>query len=118
MEGIPIEETIRNHDDIYDFCLAKKFPKPWHGEYTEIVNNQPRKTTFKKNIRYYISTKGSYLWKVNEDDGRENQINVGFLVQPFNKYENKENYNINYNFYISEARKIILNIEDGQMKLF
>lgn len=115
IDNVPVEDTIRIHDNIYNFCLAKKFPKPWHGEYTEIVDNQPKKTIFKKNLRYYISTKGSYLWKVNGEDGRESQLNVGYTVKPFNKYEEKENYNINYNFYIAECNKIINTIDDGQL---
>lgn len=115
INGTPVEETIRNHKDIYNFCLAKKFPKPWQGEFTEMINNQPIKTVFKKNLRYYVSTKGSYLWKVNTKDGRETQINVGYTITPFNKFEEKENYNINYNFYISECNKIISTIDDGQL---
>lgn len=115
VNNTPISETIRNHKDIFDFCIAKKFPKPWHGEYTELVNQQKIKTIYKKTIRYYISNTGSYLWKVNGEDGRQSQLNVGYAVRPFNKYEEKQDYNINYNFYIAEANKIINTIDDGQM---
>ena len=116
--GIPISDTIRNHKDIYDFCIAKKFPRPWYAEYTELIDNQPITTIFKKVIRYYITTKGSYLWKINGDDNRHSQLNVGYNVQPFNKFEDKENYNINYNFYIAETNKIINSIDDGQLTLY
>lgn len=121
INGTPIEQTITQHEDIYDFCIASKFPRPWVGEYTTLktVNGetQKNKTVFKKNLRHYISNKGSYLWKVNTDDGRRNQINKGFQAIPFNKYERKDNYDINYNYYISETRKIILTINDGQIKM-
>ena len=113
-----IKKFITNHKDIYDFCIAKKFPKPWHGEYTELIDNQPVITTFKKNIRYYISTNGSYLWEINGDDGRRSQLSVGYRVIPFNKFEIKEEYNIDYNFYIKEANKIINTIDNGQLELF
>lgn len=118
INNIPIEQTIKNHRDIYDFCIAEKFPKPWYGEFNYLENSEKKQHIFKKNIRYYISTNGSYLWKVNKDDKRRIQLNVGFAITPFNKYQQKDNYNINYNFYISETNKIINSINDGQLKLY
>ena len=45
------------------------------------------------------------------------RINVGYEVEIFNRYEVKEDYNINYQFYIRECNKIIDQIEDKQYKL-
>lgn len=120
IKNIPIEETIMNHKDIYDFCIAQKFPGDWQGEYTSLVNGEPVKQVFKKTLRYYISKNGSYLWKINtvKTERNANRLHVGFLVTPFNKFEKKEEYNIDYNFYISETRKIMFSINDGQLTLF
>ena len=42
-------------------------------------------------------------------------MNVSLI---FNKYEKKEDYNINYNFYITECKKIINMIEGNTLNLF
>ena len=117
LRNIPVEQTIKNHKDIFDFCIAKKFPKPWFGRFDYIENGEKRTTIFKKNIRYYISNKGSFLYKVNSADKRESQLSVGFAVTPFNLYVEKEDYDINYSYYISETNKIINSINDGQLKM-
>ena len=53
-------------------------------------------------------------------NNRMSGVNVGYSVTLFNKYElkNLEDYNIDYNFYIAEARKIINAVEDLQLTLF
>lgn len=121
LRGIPVEETIRNHKDIFDFCIAKKFPKPWYGRWEYIENGEKRTIYFKKNIRYYVSNKGSFLYKVEDhpdpNQRRESQLSVGYSVTPFNLFVQKDNYDINYGYYISETKKIINSINDGQLKM-
>ena len=117
VNNIPIETTIKNHTNIYDFCGRQKFTKDSYGtihyirDYREIVEKQ------QKNVRYYISTKGNTFIK-NYLKGSTEFINKGYQVIIFNKYVKQENYNINYNFYIQECNKIIDNIQNKQYELF
>lgn len=118
VDGIPIEETIYNHKNIYDFCLRLKTnasSQPLYRHFDEnnnIVDDKLDRTT-----RYYISNKGGLLLK-KFDENRITGVNVGFSVTLFNKYIEKEmkDYDINYRFYIAEANKIKNVIEDfGQL---
>lgn len=118
IKGIPIKETILNHTNIYDFCLrlktnSKSTPIFRHfDENKNIVDDILPRTT-----RYYISNFGGILLK-DFGNNRISGINVGYYATLFNKYEYKEDYNINYNFYIIEANKIKDAIIDKQLYLF
>ena len=117
--GIPVEETIKNHKNIFDFCLrlktnAKSTPYFRHlNENSEIVNDKLDRTT-----RYYVSNRGGNLYKDFGD--RQTGVNVGFSVTIFNQYVEKpfEEYDIDYRFYIVEAKKLITSIETKQLTLF
>lgn len=110
-KGIPIEETILNHKNILDFCLAQKIDRKfsvfWKGELQQNLN------------RYYVSTEGGYIFK-SEDKQKMLHLMKGWTVQIFNDYEEKEmkDYNIDYKYYLSEARKILENSNIIQGSLF
>lgn len=119
VNNIPISKTIKEHTDIFDFCLrlktnSKSTPYYKYLEDGKIVNKKLDRTT-----RYYISNSGGII--VKEFDGdRISGINVGYSVTLFNKFEEKsiEDYNINYSFYIAEAYKIKNAVDNGQLSLF
>lgn len=118
--GTPIEKTIRNHTNIYDFCLRlktnSKSTPHWKtiNKEGELIDKKLDRTT-----RYYISNTGGNLYK-DFGEGRESGVNVGYMTTIFNNYEEKsiKDYNINYNFYIAEANKIKNAVWNGQMSLF
>lgn len=119
-ENVPIKETIINHSNIYDFCLRLKVNKGASAMY-KTINEDGRLNVqiLSKNTRYYISNRGGILYKqfaTNQISG----INVGYSSILFNKYIEKSmiDYNINYQFYISECNKIINQIESKQLSLF
>lgn len=122
-KGISVEETIKNHDNIYDFCARQKFIGDDYGVTTtvEYKDGEYRTITEKqqKNVRYYISNKGSSFTKYYTDGSTE-IIAGGYQVKVFNKYIEKDmkDYNINYQYYIQEANKIINTIIDNQLTLF
>ena len=71
--------------------------------------------------RYYFSKKGAYLFKQKNGQGTMNHVNVDNPVILFNNYEDKswEEYNINYNYYISATQKIIDELQNlNQLTLF
>jgi hypothetical protein len=112
VNGIPIRDTILNHTNIYDFCLrlktnAKSIPIYTYvdPETKEICNKTLDRTT-----RYYISNKGGSLSKKFKENDNVVGVNIGYSATIFNKYIEKDNfkdYDINYQFYINEAMKIV-----------
>jgi hypothetical protein len=113
VEGIPVEKTIHDCKDIYDFCLMTRVKKGWQLEYSVWD-----KTTFStktiicpKTQRYYASNTGVYLMKRNTGGGKgsDSSALAGQSVTLFNKYEERsiKDYNIDYQFYVNECNKII-----------
>ena len=121
INGIPIDETIKNHKDIFDFCLRLKTNSSCTPTFTYLDKECqcPKTIKLARTTRYYISNTGGVLTKVF-DDGRETGVNIGFSATLFNKYEEKpmEEYNLNYQFYIREANKIKDAVVDRQLSLF
>jgi hypothetical protein len=121
VNNIPIEQTIRNHTNIYDFCGRQKFTKDSYGQihYLDLFINKEIVEKQQKNVRYYISNKGANFIKYYSK-GTNEVINSGYQVTIFNNYVEKlfEDYNINYKYYIKEAQKEINNIQKTQLKLF
>lgn len=116
--GIPIEETIKNHKDIYDFCLRLKVnssSNAYHKKFDE--NGIITEEKLDRTTRYYISNNGGPLYK-KFNDGRITGVNTGYGATIFNTFQEKEDYNINYQFYIAEANKLIDAVEDKQLYLF
>jgi hypothetical protein len=120
VNNVPIRDTIINHKNIYDFCLRLKVNSKSKATYTYIdSDNRIATKELDRTTRYYISKNGGCLTK---DFGHsQSGVNVGYNVTIFNKFIDKpmEKYNIDYNFYINEAMKIVRVITDnGQLKLF
>lgn len=135
VHNIPIETTIKNHTNIFDFCAGVKSRqsdikgKSWY-ELHWIDDSEHKKQKLSKTVRYYISTKGKWLFKCYEDGSQahvEAPLNLGKMrkdwkVTYFNKSwkcSNMEDYNIDYSYYIHKAREWIYQIEDkNQLSLF
>ena len=122
VENIPVEKTIKEHTDIYDFCLMTRCSKKFDLYYYYIKNGQICKDKLSKTTRYYASNKGGTLFKLNNETNSETGILVGQYVTLFNKYYKLpfEQYNIDYDFYINECNKIIdkIEIKSKQLTLF
>ena len=119
-EGVNIEDFIRNHDDIYDFCMGFKTTRGWRALFREIEEGGLSETLLQKTNRFLITNKGGTLMKIH-DDGREVNVQKGYKVTIFNTHyrlEDFEDYDINHNFYIRETYKIINAVCDQQTTLF
>ena len=133
--GTPVETTIKNHNNIFDFCAGVKSKKSEqkgqvHYEMWKVDKGQIIKEKLSKTVRYFISKKGSTLIKFYETGDYEQveapitngkQIIKDWKITYFNKsykLDNFEDYNIDYSYYISKAKKWINDIEQiGQNKL-
>ena len=119
IDNIPIEQTIRNHTDIFDFCLRLKTNSKSTPYFKYLENGKRISKKLDRTTRYYVSNSGGIITK-QFDESRISGVNVGYSVTLFNKYIEKpmNEYNINYNFYIAEANKIKNAVYDGQLTLF
>lgn len=120
VNGKNVEETIKNHKNIYDFCLRLKTNSKSTPKLLYLQNGEIKEQLLNRTTRYYISNNGGTLVK-DFGEGRQSGVNVGYSVTIFNKYIEKDfkDYNINYSFYIAEAKKLINAVEQGgQLTLF
>ena len=118
-DDLPVEEFIRNHDNIYDFGIGFRARKDWNIWATWIDNAQKVREKQQRTLRYFMSKSGVTLTKENID-GRVISLEAGKTATIFNRaYEiPMDKYNIDYNYYIKEANKIKYAVDDGQQKLF
>lgn len=126
VDGISVEETVKNHlksseygdienQGIYDFCIGRKIQSNQH--YTlERDDDTIIRRVDDKVIRFYVSNDGNFLRK-NYSDGRKETTVGGNRVTMFMDYYDAEEYNINYDYYINEAYKIIFEVDGTNEKL-
>lgn len=115
LKNIPIEESLKNNKNIYDFC--KTF-NATHGWGCETVDSEGITQKQQKTNRYYISTDGKTFRKFKDERIIEIEAG-GTKVTIFNKYEEKPfgEYNINYDYYVTECEKIIHKIDGTEERL-
>lgn len=109
LNGIPLDITIRSHQDILDFCMSQKAGKQFRMEFSKNNNIE----VLQKNNRFYISLDGGEIYKVNKDKGNKLGIIVDKKVSILNDYVDSlpiSKYNIDYQFYIDEAEKFCSDI--------
>jgi hypothetical protein len=112
VHGVPIDVSIRNHNNIYDFCLRQKSSKDFHYEGWNKKTGD--KTVYNKLIRYYVSKTGEKLLKVknpecNTDAPDVSQVEAGEWVMHVCNHLKKDHPldNVNYDYYIEKAERIV-----------
>ena len=128
IDGVNIETFLKNHRDIYDFCTSEKMGSQFKVEY----DGKP----VQKSVRYYVSPSGKKLKKHKikvENDTEEQEENdlhlkgearqvldlvAGKTVRLFNQYEQKKDYDIDYNYYIKLVNKVVHEIIKSENFLF
>lgn len=114
LNNISIETTIKNHTDIYDYCISVKTGETYEKQIHTARNGEYNITSLSKNLRYYVSNRGGTLLKHNVNDDRIFNMVKGVLITPFNDYfklNNMSEYDINYQYYIKRATDVLLKIE-------
>lgn len=122
VSGVPVDDTIKRHSNIFDFCLRQKASRDFH--YEGLNRSSGEKTVYNKLIRYYISNTGEKLLKVKNPECQSNaapvsQVEAGeWLATVCNRLTKDHPLdNINYTYYIERAKKIISKIEsEGKTK--
>ena len=115
-DGVPVEDTILNCKDINKFITYQKVSRAYSVEYNnELITHINR---------YYISKKGYHLYKCKVDSNgkRSNYINMlkghGVIIcNDLTKFAEFPD-NIDYNYYISESKKIVKRFMYKTLSLF
>jgi DNA polymerase elongation subunit (family B) len=114
--GKPIENTLREHKNILDFCGRYKASPNWHVEYAYLDGLKERRLNFGKIYRFIPVHKGGTSLKLNVD-GREHHLCEGSMTVPYNQITDFDWNNINYPFFVNECQKLIQTIQPLQMTL-
>lgn len=122
VDGTPVEETIINHEEIWDFLLRVKFKKNMRGEYHWIEKGKHRIEEAEKVARFYVANKGKTFKKNYLRDGvvyKDEAIQKGWLCLDANLIEETKasHYDINHKYYIKECYKIIEAVEQNRSQL-
>ena len=114
LKGVEIDRFIKEHDDMFDFMLRTNVPRTSRllHEFEDPFGTMGDTTGYElQNVtRYYISTDGGTLMKVmpplpkKPNVERRIGINTGYKATEMNTMG--EVKNINYDWYIKEARKL------------
>lgn len=110
VNNIPVETTINNHKNIFDFCCAKKIDKKYKVIHLEKEQQQLN--------RFYISKKGGYLYKKKEGKTTLEHVFKESGVQIINNIPKEFPKDVDYSFYIRKSKEIIKLFEKEQLKLF
>lgn len=139
-DGIPVKDTILNHlnngdyyngkiknHGIFDFMLGIKTKGGSKGAPKMILKDfsggEVTETVLQKTNRYYISNKGGHFVK-RYNDGTEAQIEANpqrgryYKIKIMNQFEELDDYDIDYTYYIREADKLVNSIVDFNYSLF
>ena len=116
VHGIPVDVTIKGHDNIFDFAIRQKASKNFHYEGHNKTSGQ--KNVYNKLIRYYVSNTGEKLLKIKNEDCETNaaavsQVEAGEWLCTVCNHLTKDHdmSNINYDYYIEKANRIVSKIQ-------
>jgi rubrerythrin len=116
VNDVPIETTIKNHKNIFDFAMRQKASKNFHYEGYNKAKGE--KNVYNKLIRYYVSNTGEKLLKIKNEDCDTNaaaisQVEAGEWVCTVCNHLTKDHdmSNINYDYYIEKANRIVSKIQ-------
>lgn len=124
INGTPVMETLRNAKSILDFCRTQNVNHKYRLEFTHVVDGKIRTDVVQRNTRFYISSTGGTLMKVESmgwNDNGEEQVKksslcAGQRVSICNTVDDTDisELNVNYLYYYNEAMAIIEPIEQSR----
>lgn len=124
INGTPIMETLRNAKSILDFCRTQNVNHKYRLEFTHVVDGKIVTDIVQRNTRFYISSTGGTLMKVesmgwnehNEEQVKKSSLCAGQRVSICNTVDDTDisELNVNYLYYYNEAMAIIEPIEQSR----
>jgi hypothetical protein len=116
VNNVPIDVTIKNHTNIFDFAIRQKASKNFH--YEGYNRTKGEKNVYNKLIRYYVSNTGEKLLKIKNESCDTNaaeisQVEAGEWLCTVCNHLTKDHSmsNINYDYYIEKANRIVSKIQ-------
>ena len=112
-KGVPIEDTIRNHNDIYDFTLTQKAGSQYEIIYNVVNGSDIQTKHLQKTNRFYASRKGYQIFKLDKHKNKLNAFYKNIRLFPLNDVklvDSIEDFNINYDFYITKTTHLLESI--------
>lgn len=113
VNGIPIENTIKNHNNIFDFVLGKKIDKQYSVYYN---GNKIQQLN-----RIYVSKKGAYLYKQKTGKSTMENVLKDTPVCIYNTPDSKtpQELQVDFSYYIKKANEKLMELNNNnQMSLF
>lgn len=124
INGTPVMETLRNAKSILDFCRTQNINHKYRLEFTHVVDGKIRTDVVQRNTRFYISSTGGTLMKVesmgwnecNEEQVKKSSLCAGQRVSICNTVDDTDisELNVDYLYYYNEAMAIIEPIEQSR----
>lgn len=124
INGTPVMETLRNAKSILDFCRTQNVNHKYRLEFAHVVDGKIRTDVVQRNTRFYISSTGGTLMKVesmgwnerNEEQVKKSSLCAGQRVSICNTVDDTDisELNVNYLYYYNEAMAIIEPIEQSR----
>lgn len=124
INGTPVMETLRNAKSILDFCRTQNVNHKYRLEFTHVVDGKIRTDVVQRDTRFYISSTGGTLMKVesmgwnerNEEQVKKSSLCAGQRVSICNTVDDTDisELNVNYLYYYNEAMAIIEPIEQSR----
>lgn len=124
INGTPVMETLRNAKSILDFCRTQNVNHKYRLEFTHVVDGKIVTNIVQRNTRFYISSTGGTLMKVesmgwneyNEEQVKKSSLCAGQRVSICNTVDDTDisELNVNYLYYYNEAMAIIEPIEQSR----
>lgn len=124
INGTPVIETLRNAKSILDFCRTQNVNHKYRLEFTYVVDGNIVTDIVQRNTRFYISSTGGTLMKVesmgwnehNEEQVKKSSLCAGQRVSICNTVDDTDisELNVNYLYYYNEAMAIIEPIEQSR----
>ena len=124
INGTPVMETLRNAKSILDFCRTQNVNHKYRLEFTHVVDGKIRTDVVQRNTRFYISSTGGTLMKVesmgwnerNEEQVKKSSLCAGQRVSICNIVDDTDisELNVDYLYYYNEAMAIIEPIEQSR----
>lgn len=112
LHGVDLEKFIKYHSDDYDFMLRTKVDRSSKlvMEYEDLIVQQQRI------CRYYACKSGGYLFKImkplaGKTEDRKMGIDIGWKVKVANKLEEFDRLEVDYSYYITQAKKLLIEDE-------
>lgn len=124
INGTPVMETLRNAKSILDFCRTQNVNHKYRLEFSHVVDGKIVTDIVQRNTRFYISSTGGTLMKVesmgwneyNEEQVKKSSLCAGQRVSICNTVDDTDisELNVNYLYYYNEAMAIIEPIEQSR----